>query len=375
MIFTEWNANPLRKKLNLYGGCGYYRIVKPAQYLMQWYEVDVVGRDLQDFGKTDEDIWGSICRTYDLIWLRHSDNARAIVGLLAFAEYYNVPVIMDLDDNYLAVLPSQPAYEIYHKGSVKNAIVGASLSLVNAVSVSTAPLKEAYQKHIKEVHNVDQKIYVLPNCNDINDWNYPKYERNDDNIVIGWQGSTTHDEDLDIVVPVIRELLEKYKNVYFEVLGGIPREKFDWFLNKFGEVKDRVKIKLGTFAWQGWPELLSRQGWDIGIAPLADNEFNRGKSHIKWMEYSMYQIPCVASKVYPYYKKVPDNFFGVSTIKHEKTGFLCETREDWMFYLEKLIKDKNLRKKVGNNAYNFIKKNWQYKDWIVAWKKVIDSFL
>lgn len=364
MIFTEWAINEYRREHNLYGGTGYYRIIKPAQFLKQWYDVDVVGRDINRFGSTPNKVWKKIFTTYDLVYPRHVDNPKAASDMLACGEIFGKPVLVDMDDNYKAVRESSPAYEVYYPGSQKNAIVGAVLSLAKGVTVSTEPLKEVYK-------NLNKNIYVLPNCNDINDWQFKPQKWNDGLIRIGWQGSVTHDEDLEIMTEPIMHIFKKYPNVRWEVLGGITEDKVESYKKKFGIFYNRVLVHFGIPAWQGWPEKLASLGWDIGVAPLTDNEFTICKSHIKWMEYAMYKIPCIASYVYPYYQDIQKT----KTIQHGKTGFLAKNKEDWIKYLELLIENVKIRKRIGNNAYQYIKENWQWSQHIHKWKEVIDYYL
>lgn len=370
-IYTEWNNNPDRNNQNAYGGTGYYRIVKPMQALKDNFDIDIVGKEITyQFGKTPEEIWTNIFKKYDIVYPRHTDNPTAINAMLALAKHFGKKVMMDMDDNYLGVLPHQPAYEYYHPGSQKVTVLGATMSLLDGITVSTDPLKKEYFDHTKKIHNVEPQIDVLPNCNDFRDWMYKKKVHNDGIIRIGYAGSTTHNGDLEIAIPAIKRILKQH-NARFQILGSISREYREEFLNKFGEVKDKVDIFYGTPTWNGYPELLLSQGWDIGIAPLEDNNFTICKSHIKWMEYAMAGIPTVASYVYPYYQTIQ----GVDTIRHGETGFLAKTEEDWFNQLEELIKRKNLRRKIATNAYEFIKDNWQWEQhkhkWVNTFKKYL----
>ena len=99
-----------------------------------------------------------------------------------------------------------------------------------------------------------------------------------------------------------------------------------------------------------------KKKWNIGMAPVVDNQFNKGKSHIKWMEYAMCKIPCVASKVYPYYKQIE----GLDTIIEGETGFLAIDGLDFYRKLKFLVDNPDVAKRIGENAYNEIVEKWQF---------------
>lgn len=363
-IFTEWNVNRSRRENNLYGGVGYYRIVKPAQYLRKWYDIDIMGKELGDLGKTAEDVWGKVFETYDLVFTKHTDNGAAASNMLAVAQYYGKPVVIDMDDNFLAIRADNPAIEAYDVGKKEKYVLSALLSMADGLVVSTEPLKTAYS-------HINKNIDVVPNCNDFKDWNFLPKQYSDNKVRIGYAGSITHDSDFSLVMPALKEVLRKYPHAELEVLGAFSKEKGNEIRHKMRSVKGKLSFHMGTPAWLGYPERLAEMGWDIGIAPLIDDEFNRGKSHIKWFEYSMYKWPTVASKVYPYFEDIQ----GTKTIQHGKTGFLCETTEDWVKYLSKLIEDESLRKTMGETAYQTIKADWQWASHIQKWKTIIDKYL
>lgn len=73
------------------------------------------------------------------------------------------------------------------------------------------------------------------------------------------------------------------------------------------------------------------------------------------MEYAMYKIPTIASRVYPYFMPIE----GKEIITDGENGLLVKD-DEWFDAFEKLILDKELRIKLGENAYEYIKKNWQY---------------
>lgn len=372
MIYTDWANNEYRTKNKAFGGVSYYRIAKPAQYLKEWYDIDIVGPDMKDkFGSTVEEMWTKVFLTYDLVWTKQIDNAQAAAALLFFADYFKKPVVLDIDDNYFEVKPDQPGYQYYYPGSQKRAIFSSTISLVDALAVSTMPLGEYYKNHIKKVHNIDKEIFVLPNCNDIKDFPKPKKRKQTEKITIGYMGSITHNADLKLVMPIIDKLLTEFPNLFFEVLGSVNSQSAGEVFEDLNEKNlDRIILKAGTPSWDGYPELIAKQEWDIGIAPLVDDDFTRGKSHIKWMEYAMYKIPCVASKVYPYFQPID----GVDVI-NGSNGLVADNLQDWYLKLKNLIVNPALRQEMGDTAYEYVKNNWQYSQHAHKWKEAIDKIL
>ena len=79
---------------------------------------------------------------------------------------------------------------------------------------------------------------------------------------------------------------------------------------------------------------------DIGIMPLRDDEWSRGKGGYKLLQYMATGISCVGSPV------------GVNKeiIEEGNNGFLASDNDEWYKKLEILIKDRNLRQAMGRNA-------------------------
>jgi hypothetical protein len=203
----------------------------------------------------------------------------------------------------------------------------------------------------------------LPNYNDAELFDF-KSPKNEDKIVLGYHGSVTHDADIAMILPVIDRLMSEHSNLYMQLVGSVRKESVD---KLFGGVrnKDRFEIKPGTPAYDKFPELLMSMKWDIGLAPLIDDDFNRGKSHIKYMEYAMKHIPVVASNVYPY--------------KYNATeALLCSNANDWYRNLKSLIRDKKFRHQTAQKINKHVMAEMQYKDkgqmWIDAAQSVINNY-
>lgn len=364
--FADYSHNDRRKKENTYGGLGYYRIVKIAENL-KGHDIKVIGQEIRLFGNDLESQWDEVFKEYDIYWTNYFSDDRTAGAIFYNARKHGKKVFIDCDDNYLDIPESNLLYDKFKKTKKDRAMLSTILSFADVIVTTTDPLKNRIHEHIKTTQGIDKEIMIIPNYNDIRDWNYIPVEKSNDsdNIVIGYAGSNSHHDDIRMVLPSIVKIMEKYKNVRFQCLGvvgtndvnkvykGIPRN-----------IMDRMDLIGATETFKEYPEWLSKQKWDIGICPLVNTPFTRSKSHIKWMEYSMYKIPVIASRVYPYYMQIDDK----NTIINNETGLLVKD-DGWFNAFEDLILNPDKRKRLGNQAFDYIKDNWQYSSETIT-KKV-----
>lgn len=368
-LTNDWRANAIRQAQDLYGGIGYYRAVAPSRYLRKWFDIELIGADFEHWGTMDE-TYTRLGRDYDLIICKHLTDGQTASNILATAKHFKRKCIVDIDDNYFAVRKDSPAYKDYAPDTAGRGYISALLDLADGVTVSTEPLRKVYSK-------LNKNIDVLPNCVELSEWG-GKVNFSDGRIRIGFSGGVEHKVDLEMILEPMAYILAKYPNVLFEVcaaLNPVTAMEMAVKMNEFckKDISSQFRITGGTdgATWLGYPQLLTSFGWDIVIAPLIDDEFNRGKSHIRWLESTMIGCPVIASPVYPYFEDIQ----GIKTIEHEKTGILARESKDWFKYLELLINNKEARHKITSNAFKYVKKNWQYKNHASKWKEVIEKYL
>lgn len=367
---TSWALNKYRKETGHYSAITYYRLIKPMQNLGQWFEIDFWGKEWMQKFKVGEEAYQYLAENYDIIFSKHIDNGAAGSNLLAMADHFKKKVIVDLDDNYLQIRKDNPAYDTYAELKGGRYFLGAFVSLASGLVVSTDPLKDVYSK----MEYANPTIDVLPNCNDVNDWKFKRVKKLDGKIRVGYMGSITHNDDLALIWEPMAKILEKYPNVMFEICGAVGPDDIKGVMEKLQSYTEKDILKQiwfyeGTQSFFGFPELLFRLGWDIGLAPLVDEPFNRSKSHIKFFDYTAISIPTVASRVYPYCEPI----FGIPIITNKETGLLVENNnEEWFNAIEKLILSEKYRQELVTNAFKHIKDNWQYSQHAFRWR---DTFL
>lgn len=144
-------------------------------------------------------------------------------------------------------------------------------------------------------------------------------------LIIGWIGSPSTAPYLKAIIPILERLANKYP-IEFRMIGG--------------KVCEIPKAKTVMIEWSEETEVQEISQFDIGIAPMPDNEYTRGKCGLKVLQYMAAGIPVVASPV-----SVHRDIIG-----HGVNGFLADTEDEWVHYLQLLAENIDLRKTMGQQA-------------------------
>ncbi len=238
----------------------------------------------------------------------------------------------------------------------------------DAVTVSTKRLASVYGR-------VNPSVHVIPNALDFREWK--RVEKQDGPIRLGLFGSNTHAADWREVTRSLAEILKKHPNVRLvhnywiketilkdaegvEVSRKRQRQFPQCFMDdglfEHPQVESHAPSKF-----EDWPSYLAAKQIDIGLGPLKDTLFNAGKSNLKYLEFSALRIPGVYSKTESYR----------DDIRHGENGFLARSPSDWFNILERLIKDAELRRKVGNAAFADVRKRYEAFETSKTLEKVI----
>jgi len=140
---------------------------------------------------------------------------------------------------------------------------------------------------------------------------------------IVWIGSPENLVYLEILRPALARLSVRHPALKLRVIcSRFP----DW---------DEVNIE--RIAWSTATEAESLAAAHIGVMPLTDDEWTRGKCAFKLLQYMAAGLPCVASPV------------GANTeaVLEGVTGFHARTTEEWERHLESLIRSPALRARLG----------------------------
>jgi len=262
-------------------------------------------------------------------------------------------VIYDMDDDFWEVAKDNPsklvsnALKDQYEGMIKEA---------DAVITPSQVLAKKFKKYFKK------PVFICPNGVDLE--TYIERPHVDKPLTIGYMGAASHWKDLQLIGEVISELAQKY-DFTFSIYGlvGEPLEATMYYYHKtlqhnfapekneyyraalgfYNQLKGVKMVHIPFMPPELHPTVLSRCDFDIGIAPLEDTTFNKGKSCIKFYEYGAVGTTVLSSDVLPYSDEVDYR--------------AKNTKKDWYNKLEKLIVDKEFREKVGKKQQEWVKKN------------------
>ncbi|HEY2042601.1 MAG TPA: glycosyltransferase [Jatrophihabitans sp.] len=302
------------KPLKIFGwasdhqGCGNYRIGLPMWALSRF------GHDALAFSVLNVELPDDL----DILvgQLVAGPQRSAVWQELAARKGRSFGMIFEMDDDVWSIEQANPSYSHYaeHGETMKQ-----NIRVADAITVTNDRLAEVVSEY-------NDNVFVLPNCFDaaMLDLDRPRNER----LTVGWAGGSSHHGDFASAQKDIATFFRKNPDIDSHFMGV-----------NYSELVGR---RDGRFSpWQqNLVEYMRALDFDLGIAPLAYNRFNRSKSDLKFVEYASVGIPVVASDFGPY----------ADSIQHGLTGMKVKHPHEWARYLNQLAKDEAMRTEIGDNA-------------------------
>jgi glycosyltransferase involved in cell wall biosynthesis len=180
----------------------------------------------------------------------------------------------------------------------------------------------------------NRNVVIIPTTIDTNEYCKIPSPRNE-KVIIGWSGSITTIQHFEYAIPFLKRIKEKFKDkVEFRVIGDASY------------VNEELSIK--GIAWNKQTEIEDLSIFDIGIMPLPDDEWAKGKCGLKGLQYMALEIPTIMSPV------------GVNAeiINDGVNGFLASEHTEWVNKLSKLIESEELRKQIGIESRKTVEENY-----------------
>lgn len=254
-------------------------------------------------------------RNYDAIFIYRE---AFMIGTTLFERLLHVwgkPILYDFDDSIWLNDTSEGNKRFAWLKNTKK--TNTIITMSHTVIVGNSYLAQ-YAMHF------NPQVVVIPTTIDTNYHIRTQAHTSTNSVCIGWTGTETTLKHFTTIVPVLLKIKQTYGNrVCFKVISNVPFHHAD--------------LDIEFVHWNAASEIEDLQTIDIGIMPLPNDEWSKGKCGFKGLQYMSLEIPSILSPV------------GVNTeiISHGTNGFLAETEQEWEQCLTALIEDEELRKIFG----------------------------
>jgi len=241
----------------------------------------------------------------------------------------NKKIIFDFDDAiWLKEVSDGNKYLAWLKYPSKTAAIIKLSALVIAGNEYLAGYAAIYNKNVR----------VFPTTLNTALFSPALKEKTGNRICIGWTGSSTTLKHLKLLISSLRKIKDTYKEkVYFKVISDIP-------------IRSDV-IEIINCKWNLLSELQDLSEIDIGIMPLPDDEWSKGKCGFKGLQYMSLEIPTVMSPVGVNTEIIQDGF----------NGFLAGNDAEWIEKLSLLIDSPELREKLGKEGRKTVVEKYSFE--------------
>ena len=369
-------------------GVGKFRSVDPHIFLQTTYpddfHVDIVYEPSYD----DINFW----KQYQIVSFHRSigpdfERAHQLINML---NHMGIITVCDIDDYWMPG-KEHPIHDVIKFNKINEKIT-ANLKIAQYVTTTTSLFAD-------EIRKINKNVFVLPNAINPNEPQFKEPTLESDKLRVGWLGGSSHLHDLQLLNESFGKLI-KYKDELQYVLCGfdtrgtvteinsqtgehnkrdIKPEETVWaqyekiFTQNYKIISEDYTKHLLNYNQESFPNEMNESylrvwtrpvnsyaknysKFDVSLAPIKNHMFNRMKSQLKVIEAGFYKKALIASNIGPY----------TLDLKHcLKNGefvdgnamLVDESRNhsDWAKNIEKLLKNPNLVKDMGERLYETVK--------------------
>lgn len=253
---------------------------------------------------------------YDYIYIhRWAATAGPPIFEWLAAKIFRKKIIYDFDD---AIWVNESAYNKRFLPVKFLNKVSKICSWAHVVTVGNEYLAEYARKY-------NSKVIVVPTVVNTATVHGQLQNHDTEKPAVGWTGSFSTLIYLDIVLPALQRLQEKFDFTFYVIADKDPALP----------LKNYQFIK-----WSRESETQDMLRFHIGLMPLTDDNITKGKCGFKAIQYMALGMPALVSPV------------GLNTeiVDDGKNGFLCKNDKEWEEKMLLLLRNSSLRKELGQAA-------------------------
>lgn len=251
---------------------------------------------------------------YDLVYILRE---AALLGPPVFEKLIHqrrVPIVFDFDDAiFVSYRSPSNGYLSYLKFASKTKTI---CRIASHVMVGNPYLADYARQ-------VNDRVTVIPTTIDTEKYRVPQRSEQTGPPVIGWTGSYSTVQHLDTLRGALKKLAER-ESFRLRVIGTPAYEC--------------APVDVEAMPWRADTELEDLSAIDIGVMPLPDDRWSKGKCGLKALQFMALGIPTICSPV------------GVNTdiIQDDENGFIAGTEDEWVEKLSRLLRSPELRQRLGH---------------------------
>ena len=247
---------------------------------------------------------------YDVVWLE-KEALPYLPAFIDIARLQGLPYVVDYDDAW------------FHRYDMdwKKFFLGRKIDQIMQVAHTVVAGNDYIARRARAAGA--HRVAIVPSAVDLDRYQDLPARPGGGAVNVGWIGIPLNAHYLSIIAPALRAV----EGINLQVVGGaVPSEL--------------AGIRAESFPWTEDSEIARIGAFDIGIMPLSDTPWERGKSAYKLIQVMAAGRPVIASPV------------GANrqVVQHGVNGFLAETTEEWAEALRRLAGDPGLRREMGARA-------------------------
>jgi glycosyltransferase involved in cell wall biosynthesis len=295
------------------------------------------------FGRRFKDVWRA--NNFDIIFIYREAFMTGSVFFERLFRRSKAKIILDFDDAiWLHSVSNANKSLQWLKRPEKVAEIIALSHLVITGNSYLADYAKAYNSN----------VIVFPSTINLDYYQIPLHQitRENDNVIIGWSGSHTTVEHFETIIPALTILKKKFGNLlHFKVYGD--------------PVYKNEELGIQGIAWSPDSEVATISSFHIGIMPLPNDDWSKGKCAMKGLQYMGLEIPAVLSNV----------GMNKDVIEDGVNGFLAVTENDWIEKLTLLIESRELRERIGKAGRKTIQERFSSQALSPAYLNIFERAL
>ena len=369
-------------------GVGKFRSVDPHIFLQNLYgedfHVDIVYEPNYD----DQEFWFQ----YQIVSYHRSigadfDKANTLIKWL---NSKGIITVCDIDDYWMPG-KEHPIHDIIRFNKINEKIV-ENLRVSKYVTTTTSLFAD-------EIKKMNPNVFVLPNAINPKEGQFNEPTLESDKLRIGWLGGSSHLHDIQLLDQSFNKLLPikdkiqyvlcgfdtrgtvteinsktgehnkrnilphetvwaKYENIFTQnhliISEEYKKYLLDYTQDEYVNANNESYLRVWTKPVNSYARNYSK--FDVSLAPIKNHMFNRMKSQLKVIEAGFYKKALIATNLGPYTIDLKHCLNNGSFV--DGNAMLVDenrNHSDWAKYIEKLVKNPNLVKDMGERLYETVK--------------------